>query len=392
MRLAEFIVHDMEAILWEWDDFAAVHIPTAARMTPEAVRDHAKQILTAVAKDLSTPQTKRAQAEKSKGLAPELIGNPETAAETHAVLRAQSGFDINELVAEYRALRASVLRRWMDAYPPDNLSLGDVVRFNEAIDQAISESVEFFTAQVDRARNLFLGMLSHDMRSPLNTIMMAASHLTTLNAGPELSETAFHLTCAGHALKMLLDDMADFNRNMLGLGLNMALADIDLATVLSKELERLRGAHPDRRLELEVVGDTQGSWDGPRLQQVLRNLVSNAIKYGTPDAPVRTVIVGKANEVQFEVTNRGPVIEQSTLKQMFDPLKRGSTAEQGGDTDGSLGLGLYIVREVARAHGGEADVRSAEGVTVFDVRLPRRSESPSSRGVPQASGRTLRGT
>jgi signal transduction histidine kinase len=378
MRLAEFILHDMEAILREWDAFAAAHIPAAARMTPEAVRDHAKQILTAVAKDLSTPQTKRAQADKSKGLAPELIGEPETAAETHAILRAQSGFDINELAAEYRALRASVLRRWMEACRPDHLSLGDVVRFNEAIDQAIAESIEFFTAQVDQARNLLLGMLSHDMRSPLNTIVMTASYLAALNAGANVSEAASLLTRAGNAMKVLLDDMVDFKRTVLGLGLNIALADIDLATVLADELEQLRGAHPGRRLELEVVGDARGRWDGPCLQRVLRNLVSNAIKHGTPDAPVRTVIVGKATDVRFEVTNSGPTIEQSALDQIFDPLKRGSAAGQGHATDGGLGLGLFIVREVARAHGGEVDVRSADGVTVFDVRLPRRHESPSS--------------
>ncbi len=383
MRLAEFIIHDMEGILQEWDTFAAVHISTAARMTPEAVRDHAKQILTAVAKDLSTPQTKRAQADKSKGLAPELIGDPETAAETHAVLRAQSGFDINELVAEYRALRASVLRRWMDAYRPDDLSLGDVVRFNEAIDQAITESIEFFTVQLDKARSLFLGMLSHDMRSPLSTIVMIADYLETLNAGANVSEAASFLTDAGNAMMILLDDMVDFNRTMLGLGLNITLSEINLATVLAVELEQLRRAHPGRLLEFDVVGDSGGRFDGPRVQQVLRNLVTNAIKYGTKDAPVRTLIVSESTDVRIEVTNSGPTIVQTDLDQIFNPLQRGSAAGQGHATDGSLGLGLYIVREVARAHGGEVDVRSAEGVTVFNVRLPRRNESTSSSGPPK---------
>lgn len=376
MRLDEFILHDMEAILQEWDAFAAAHISSAARMSPEAVRDHARHILTAVAKDLSTPQTKRAQADKSKGLAPNLKGDPETAAETHAVLRAKSGFDINELAAEYRALRASVLRRWMEACRPDDLSLNDVVRFNEAIDQAVSESIEFFSAQVEQTRNLLLGMLSHDMRSPLNTLVMTASYLAALNAGAEVSEAASVLIRAGNSMKILLDDMVDFKRTMLGLGLNIALADIDLATVLADELDLLRRAHPDRQLELKVVGDAHGRWDGPRLQQVLRNLVSNAIKYGTPDAPVRTVIVGNETDVRFEVTNSGPTIDQSALAQIFDPLKRGSAAGPGHAADGGLGLGLFIVREVARAHGGEVDVRSTDGVTVFEVRLPRNNESP----------------
>jgi signal transduction histidine kinase len=378
MRLAEFILNDMEAILGEWDAFAAANIPAAARMTPEAVRDHAKQILTVVVKDLSTPQTKRAQADKSKGLAPEVNGESETAAETHAVLRAQSGFDINELASEYRALRASVLRRWMEACQSDDLTLGDVVRFNEAIDQAVYESIEYFTAEVDRTRNLVLAMLSHDMRNPLSAITLTAAYLLDLNAGAHVSEAASMLTFASNQMTVLLDDMVDLKRTMLGLGLKITLAYIDLAVEFADELELLRGAHPGRQLDLEVIGDARGHWDGPRLQRVLRNLVSNAIKYGTPDAAVRTVIFGNATDVRVEVINSGPNIEQSDLDQIFDPFHRSSSghaASLGDVTDVGLGLGLFIVREVARAHGGEVDVRSADGVTVFDVLLPRSNES-----------------
>lgn len=378
MRLAEFILQDMEAILEEWDAFAAAHIPAAARMTPEAVRDHAKQILTTVAKDLSTFQTEQAQSEKSKGLALETSGDPETAAETHAVLRAQKGFDINALVAEYRALRASVLRRWMKAYRPDDLSLEDVVRFNEAIDQAIAESIEYFTAHVDRARNMVLAMLSHDMRNPLSTITMTAAYLDQLNAGDEVSTAASLLDSASKEMTVLLDDMVDLKRTMLDLGINISLADIDLAATFADELELLRAAHPGRRLDLEVVGDAHGCWDGPRLKRVIRNLVANAIKYGAPDSLIRTVIRGGATDLRFEVINSGPTIEQSDLDQIFDPFKRCFTAGQDNASDTSLGLGLFIVREVARAHGGEVNVRSAEGVTVFEVLLPRSNEHSTS--------------
>jgi signal transduction histidine kinase len=389
MRLAEFILNDMEAVLEEWDAFATVHIPAAARMTPEAVRDHAKQILTAVANDMSTMQTKQAQADKSKGLAPEIIGDPQTAAETHAVLRAKSGFDINELAAEYRALRASVLRRWMEACPTDKLSLEDVIRFNESIDQAISESIEYFSAQVDQARNLVLAMLSHDMRNPLTAISMTVSYLTDQDAGPNVSKAGSLLTSACKEMTVLLDDMVDLNRTMLGLGINIALADIDLAKVIADELDLLRGAHPTRRLDLELVGDARGSFDGPRLQRVLRNLVSNAISYGTRDAPVQTVIVGNATNVRFKVMNSGPTIEQSDLDRIFDPFKRGFVTEQEDPSDCSLGLGLFIVREIVRAHGGEVDVRSAQGVTVFDILLPRNLESPASCGAPKQAAELI---
>ncbi len=389
MRLAEFILNDMESILREWDAFAAENIPAAARMKPEAVRDHAKQILTAVAEDLTTFQTRRAQADKSKGLAAEKKDDPETAAETHAVLRAQSGFDINELVAEYRALRASVLRLWMEACRPDDLSLEEVVRFNEAIDQAITESIEHFTAQVDRARNMVLAMLSHDMRNPLATISMTASYLAELGTGPDMSVVASMLTNASKEMTVLLDDMVDLKRTMLGLGLNIELADVDLVPALTDELELIRAANPTRILDLDVCGNARGRWDGPRLRRVLRNLVANAIKYGAPNAPIRTVIVGNATDVRIEVVNSGPTIEQSDLNQIFNPFKRCFAAEIDKAHTASLGLGLFIVREVARAHGGEVDVRSAEGVTVFDVRLPRTNENTAPSETP-SQGKSLR--
>ncbi len=375
MRLGEFILRDMEAILVEWEAFAATLFPAAAELTPLSLRDHAQQILMAIAKDLSTSQTRRAQADKSKGLAQGLAGAPETAAETHAVLRAQSGFDINQLVAEYRALRASVLRLWTDACQPDDLSLVDVVRFNEGIDQAIAESIQVFSAEVEEARNLLLGMVGHDMRSPLNTILLTGSYLAALDAGPNVSNAASRLTRSGNALNALLNDLVDYNRARFGLGVPVALTDTDLAAVFTAELDQLRVAHPGHSFELEVTGDVQGRWDGPRLQQMLRNLVSNAVKYGSADTPVRVVVVGEQEEVRWEVANNGTPIEQSSLEEIFDPLQRGPGLEES-DANGSLGLGLYIVREIAHAHGGEVDVRSEAGETTFGVRLPRSGQVP----------------
>jgi signal transduction histidine kinase len=374
MRLADFILRDMDAILVQWEAFAATRLPAAARMTPLALRDHAQQILEAVARDLSTPQTKEAQAEKSMGRAPTVPDAPETAAQTHAILRARSGFNINQLAAEYRALRASVLRLWMDACQAEAPDLEDMIRFNEAIDQALAESIGFFSAQVDQSRNLLLGMIGHDMRSPLQTIQTTASYLVALNAGEKVSEAASCLILSGTRIKALLDDLVDFNRTRLGLGINIAPTNVDLASLFANELEQLRAAHPDRQLELETVGDTQGFWDGPRLQQLLDNLVLNAIKYGAPDAPVRVVVTGEETTVHFKVGNAGPPIEPSTLDRIFDPLTRGAAHERKHDADEGLGLGLYIAREIAKAHGGEIEARSDETETVFTVRLPRHRE------------------
>lgn len=374
MRLADFISRDIEPILTQWEAFATTLEPAAANMGSLGLRNHAQQILQAVAKDLQTSQTRDAQREKSLGRAPVLIDATETAAQTHALLRARAGFNINQLAAEYRALRASVLRLWMDDCAPEVPDLDDVIRFNEAIDQALAESVAFFTAQVEQSRNLLLGMLGHDMRSPLQAIHVTASYLEALNAGERVSEAAGRLIRSGARMQALLDDLTDYNRTNLGLGINVRATSVDLADVLADEVDELRAVNPDKQIELQVSGDLQGFWDGRRLQQLLGNLVLNAIKYGAQDAPVRVVVSGDVTHVRIEVKNRGHAIEHATLARIFDPLTRGPDYQGEGDESGSLGLGLYIASEIAKSHHGAIEARSDERETSFSVSLPRVNE------------------
>jgi signal transduction histidine kinase len=367
VRLADFILRDMEGILAKWEAFAATRLPAAASMASLELRDHAQQILEAIAADLSTPQSRGEQAAKSMGLAPASFPARETAAQTHAVLRQKSGYDIKQLASEYRALRASVLSVWMDACLPAAPPPQDVIRFNEAIDQALAESIGHFSAQVDQARNLLLGMLSHDMRSPLQTVQMTALYLGQLNAGADVSAAAARLIRSGAHLQGLLDDLVDFNRTNLGLGISVVPSRVDLGAICAQELELLRVAYPNSRLQLNVVGDCQGFWDERRVQQVLGNLVVNAIHHGVPDGPIRVAVVGELTDVRIEVSNSGPAIDGETLAQLFEPLQRGTANERHP----GMGLGLYIVREIAKGHRGTTEARSDDRETVFTVRLPR---------------------
>ena len=377
MRLAEFIRSEMEGILADWEAFAAVQLPGAASMKSLELRDHAQQILEAVAKDIAQPQTPDEQADKSKGQAVRRSNAPETAAQTHAVLRARSGFDIAQMTAEYRALRASVLGRWVNTCEPARTDLQDMLRFNEAIDQAIAESVTSFSTQVEQARNFFLGMLGHDMRSPLSAILLSARYLAKLNAGEQVSDAAKRITNSGTRMQALLDDLVDFNRTKLGLGINISPTGLDLREVFERGLQQLRTAHPAREIQFTSVGDLQGRWDGNRLQQLLDNLVGNAIKYGFVDEPVRVSLIGNAKDVVFAISNRGPVIDTTLRSQIFDPLIRGpAPSDPIQDSDGSLGLGLFISREIAIAHGGDIKVDSNDVETVFTVRLPRHAARP----------------
>jgi hypothetical protein len=214
-------------------------------------------------------------------------------------------------------------------------------------------------------------MLGHDMRSPLQTIQMTAVYLAALNAGDKVSQAASRMIHSGARMQALLDDLLDFNRTKLGLGINISPTNVDLANLFADELNMVRAAHPDHQVDLVIEGDSQGVWDGRRLQQLLGNLVLNAIKYGAQDAPLRVTVIGEEKEVRFEVKNSGDAIEQETLHRIFDPLRRGPDQENKHDPDGNLGLGLYIAREVVKAHGGDIEARSDGAETVFTVRLPR---------------------
>jgi signal transduction histidine kinase len=172
-------------------------------------------------------------------------------------------------------------------------------------------------------------------------------------------------------LKILLDDLLDFNRTKLGLGVTISPAAVDLAEAFSAELEQLRVANAGRSISLEVTGEVRGVWDINRLNQLLGNLVVNALKYGAFSSPIKVVLNGLPGEVTIAVHNHGARIEPSILAQIFEPLKRGLDGQFGSGADGSMGLGLYIAREIATAHGGDIAAKSNENETVFTVRLPR---------------------
>jgi len=371
--LPDFIQFEIEAILLEWETFAAAQLPAAAEMKSLALRDHAKQILQAIARDIRRPQTEEARTLKSMGRAPLLRDTSETAAETHALLRARSGFDIIQLAAEYRALRASVLRLWKDAGGvSSDEDFNDMLRFNEGIDQALAESISSFSVEIEGERNLLLGMIGHDMRNPLQAIRMTASYLQKLNAGDEIAAAAARLVFSGARLKAMLGDLSDFSRDKLGLGIEVSPHPIDLADVFLEEVQQLRTAHPTRRIDLSSAGELGGVWDAGRMHQVLGNLLSNALKYGKPGSTVEVVLAGIGDEVIFTVTNHGVKIGDDALRAFFDPLSRGQHPQAHRDQDGGLGLGLYICRQIALAHHGSIQARSDENRTTFEVRLPKR--------------------
>ena len=194
--LANFIRRNMEEIIAEWVTFAQTRTPASTGMTKLALRDHIEEILNFIAEDLESPQTALEQVAKSKGDGPKENSINQTAAEIHATLRLTDGFNIDQMVSEYRALRASVVKQWLcDTHLPDVSDVNDLTRFNEAIDQAIAESVAEYTRQVDSTRNLFLGILGHDLRNPIGAASMAAEMLTRLTLPEFEGDGARHPDC-----------------------------------------------------------------------------------------------------------------------------------------------------------------------------------------------------
>ena len=192
MRFSAFILENLDQIVEEWVGFARQLSPTTAKMSAQALANHSRKILTAIAKDMEIAQDEAARRTKGKGHAARPgDAHEETAATAHGGVRLLDGMDLDEMVSEYRALRACVLQLWRDAPDPGadrGQAVEEIARFNEGIDQALAESVKKYTGQVAQSRDLFLGVLGHDLRSPLSTMFSSTAILDTPNAPPASSK------------------------------------------------------------------------------------------------------------------------------------------------------------------------------------------------------------
>lgn len=370
-RLADFLASHAEEILLAWDEFAATVSHTGKPLKPAALRDHAAEILRTIAADLSQPQSSTEQDAKGKGNAPK--GALPTPAETHADFRMLAGFAVDAMITEYRALRASVLKIWArqgGGTGPEDLT--DLTRFNEAIDQAIAESVGRYTKQTGTSAELFIGILGHDIRNPLGTIVMSAAGL--VRSGKLTANEAAPINNAAARIKAIIEQVVDFTRAQADGIMPIDRQPGDLAQQLAKIVEETRVRHPKRVVRLESSGELLGSWDEGRMGQLLSNLLANALLYGNPSTPVTVRAWSEADGICFSVHNFGEPIAAEDRERIFQPLERGP--QHGGqaqrrETSG-LGLGLYICREIVLSHGGRLliDSSRAEGTT-FLVRLPR---------------------
>jgi signal transduction histidine kinase len=374
MKLSIFIRSNLESILQEWEDFASTLEPLVNANKKE-LRDHAAVILNDIAADLDTPQDEHASIAKSKGLGPQAASD--TAAETHASDRVAAGFTGEQVMAEYRALRASVLRLWARQVEVTTAAdIQDMVRFNEAIDQAQTESMARYAKMLREAQHLFLAILGHDVRTPLGAISMGAQVLLQDQSLPSKAlKVGLRIFNSSKRMDAIVRDLLDFSTSHLGEGIPVDPYSVDLGEICQGVVEEAKTFHPDRKIDLLIEGDLSGAWDGERIAQAFSNLITNAIQHGRTDTAIKVTLRGLPAEAVYEVRNEAEPIPPAKLRTLFDPVKRfaiRSASERAASGTENLGLGLYVVKEIVAAHEGRISVSSSEdeGV-VFSARLPR---------------------
>jgi signal transduction histidine kinase len=373
-RLAAFIRDNTEHILSEWETFAR-SLPAGGSMDIASLRDHAARMLDGIARDLETPPTPREQAEEAKGKT-DVGDDASEAAQEHGAGRAERGFTIAETVAEFRALRATVILLWTEQQGEiGSADLDDTSGFHEAIDQAIAESVTRYTRELNRSKDRFLAILGHDLRTPLNAITMSANFV--LDTGELREPTIGHIkTIARSAKRMnqMVGDLLDFARGQFGRGIPIVRGEMDVRKVIDAAVAEVAASYPKARVYVEASGELHGQWDSTRLGQALTNLIANAAQHGAAESTINIAAHGTPGEVVIAVQNQGGVIPAEKLNRIFGGTGQDSAERESSD---HLGLGLYIVHEIVKSHGGTVDASSsAEEGTTFTICLPQHAQRP----------------
>jgi hypothetical protein len=242
------------------------------------------------------------------------------------------------------------------------------------MDQGLNEAIAWYDERVAAARDLFLGVLTHDLRTPLGAVLGSAELLLRDESlSSTATKAAVRISNSARRMSNMISDLLDFMRTRLGGHLPVEVSRFDLASALTQTIEELRAFHPGADIRYECEGDLKGDWDVNRLCQLLSNLVGNAVQHGDPSKPVVVSARSEDDSVVASVHNEGPAIAPEMIGKIFDPMMRGVVQEaERRSRSGSLGLGLYICRQIAKAHGGSIGVSSStETGTTFVVRLPR---------------------
>jgi signal transduction histidine kinase len=376
MRLAEFIRARKSTLMDEWVLFGR---SISEGLDDATLRDHVSEIIDAICADMETPQSEQEQQKKSEGRG--AVHALREVGQLHAGERVAIGFRLQSLMAEYRAFRANVHRRWKDTGDGDP---DGVTRFNEAIDEVLMEAAICYTEAVARNREQFLAILGHDLRNPLGAILMMTRRLVASgHLAEDARQVVMRIERSSERMSRLVNDLLDLTRVRLGSNIPVQPTRVDLGQTCDRTVAEVRDRFPNRVIACSAHGDVAGQWDEGRLSQVITNLVINALKHGD-SGPIRVAIDDAGPNVTLSVHNHGKPIPNHALRHIFEPMV--TFAAPGETMSASLGLGLFVVREIVKAHHGDIRVTSNEkDGTTFTVVLPRHP--PPSAAEAPASGR-----
>jgi PAS domain S-box-containing protein len=213
-----------------------------------------------------------------------------------------------------------------------------------------------------------LAIVSHDIRDPLGTILFAARRLQdTADANSSARKHAELVQRGVHRIQHIVGDLLDLAREREGAGIPIDPKPTDLRAVCRQIIDELEAIARDRQITFDCEIDGAGAWDEHRIVQAISNLTSNAVRHGSPGSPVRVRLTGDDERVAVEIHNRG-TIPRELLPRIFEPFRSGRHYASRGD---GLGLGLFIAKAIARAHGGGLEVTSSDDQTMFRLVLPR---------------------
>lgn len=218
--------------------------------------------------------------------------------------------------------------------------------------------------------DIFVGILGHDLRTPLGAIRMLAELIVRRAEDARSVQPARRILSSADRMTRMIEQLLDFAQLRQGHGIRLQLTPSDLGAITQQVLQELGDANPQAAIGLSSSGRLSGRWDPDRLGQVVSNLVGNAVQHGTAGSPITVDLDGTGPElVRLSVANRGAIADEA-IPTLFDPFKV-STSTKGGDR--GLGLGLFIAREIVRAHGGDLAVRTTDDTTLFETTLPREA-------------------
>lgn len=364
--VAELLRNEQARIAGLWEDEVRRELPALRGLTRPVLLDHLFEFLDGLAAWI---EGKTEEAERAF----------HNLVEGHALQRLGYGVGLETLTREYSKLRI-VLMRELLKLPPSAAMRESMLRMHEGMDRAMNEAVHRYASRREEVRERFITILGHDLRDPLSTVTISANMLA---ANPSLKSdqrmVAARIGRACTRMQRMINDVLDFARGHLGGGIPANPTLNDMGEICRAAADEAIGANPQRTITCDISGDLRGAFDRDRVHQAMTNLISNAVHHTADAIEVRAFETDDGRAVVTEVTSHGAPIAEEVRRHLFDPFAQ----HDGAAPRRGLGLGLYIVQQIALAHGGGCEVRSDDAGTTFSIRWPR---SPGAERRKAASG------